>query len=123
MPTDKSPTRRPTIDDVARAAQVSKGAVSFALNGRPGVAKTTRARILAAADELGWTPSASGRSLSTQRALAVGLIVTREPELLGADPFFPPFIAGIETVLARRGHALVLQVTPSAEAELDGYLA
>jgi DNA-binding LacI/PurR family transcriptional regulator len=121
MPAQKSPLRRPTIDDVARAAQVSKGAVSFALNGRPGVAETTRARILAAADELGWTPSASARSLSTQRALAVGLVVAREPELLGADPFFPPFIAGIETVLARRGHALVLQVTPNADAELDGY--
>jgi len=84
---------------VARAAQVSKGAVSFALNGRPGVAETTRARILAAADDLGWTPNATARSLSTQRALAVGLVVAREPELLGADPFFPPFIAGIETVL------------------------
>lgn len=121
MPAPKSPTRRPTIDDVARAAQVSKGAVSFALNGRPGVAETTRARILAAADDLGWTPNATARSLSTQRALAVGLVVAREPELLGADPFFPPFIAGIETVLAERGHALVLQVPPSAEAELDGY--
>jgi DNA-binding LacI/PurR family transcriptional regulator len=121
VPASKSPTRRPTIDDVARVARVSKGAVSFALNGRPGVAKTTRARILAAADELGWTPSASARSLSTQRALAVGLVVAREPELLGADPFFPPFIAGIETVLARRGQALVLQVPPSADDELDGY--
>jgi DNA-binding LacI/PurR family transcriptional regulator len=121
VPAPLSPPRRPTIDDVARVAQVSKGAVSFALNGRPGVGDDTRARILAAADELGWTPSASARSLSTQRALAVGLVVAREPELLGADPFFPPFIAGIETVLAHRGHALVLQVTPSAEAELDGY--
>jgi DNA-binding LacI/PurR family transcriptional regulator len=121
MPVPESPARRPTIDDVARAAQVSKGAVSFALNGRPGVAETTRLRILAAADELGWTPSASARSLSTQRALAVGLVVAREPELLGADPFFPPFIAGIETVLAHRGHALVLQVPPSIDDELDGY--
>jgi DNA-binding LacI/PurR family transcriptional regulator len=121
MSAAKSAVRRTTIDDVARAAKVSKGAVSFALNGRPGVAAATRARILAAADELGWTPSASGRSLSTQRALAVGLVVAREPELLGADPFFSPFIAGIETVLSRRGHALVLQVPPTADAELDGY--
>jgi DNA-binding LacI/PurR family transcriptional regulator len=121
MPAPTTPARRTTIDDVARAAQVSKGAVSFALNGRPGVAEATRARILAAADELGWTPSASGRSLSTQRALAVGLVVAREPELLGADPFFSPFIAGIETVLSRRGHALVLQVPPTVDAELEGY--
>jgi DNA-binding LacI/PurR family transcriptional regulator len=73
------------------------------------------------AAELGWAPSASARSLSTRRALAVGLVVAREPELLGADPFFPPFIAGIETVLSRRGQALVLQVPPTAAAELDSY--
>src|SRR4051794_26739008 len=113
--------RRPTIADVAREARVSKGAVSFALNGRPGVAEPTRARILAAAEDLGWTPSTRARSLSTRRALAVGLVVARPPELLGADPFFPPFIAGIETVLAERGHALVLQVVPDAAAEEAGY--
>lgn len=106
---------------MARAAAVSKGAVSFALNGRPGVADHTRERILATAAELGWRPSASARSLSTRRAHAVGLVVAREPELLGADPFFPPFIAGIETVLSRRGQALVLQVPPDSNAELHGY--
>ena len=47
------PQTRPTIADVARAAGVSKGLVSFALNGRPGVAPDTRARILAAAADLG----------------------------------------------------------------------
>lgn len=41
----------PTIADVATRAGVSKGAVSFALNGRPGLAKATVDRILAAADE------------------------------------------------------------------------
>ena len=49
-------THRPTITDVARVAGVSKGAVSFALNGKPGVATETRERILAVARELGWTP-------------------------------------------------------------------
>ena len=42
---------RPTIVDVAREAGVSRGAVSFALNDRPGVADATRARILAVAAE------------------------------------------------------------------------
>ena len=55
---------RPTIADVARVAGVSKGLVSFALNGRPGVSPESRTRILAAADELGWSPSIRARSLS-----------------------------------------------------------
>ncbi|WP_436535756.1 LacI family DNA-binding transcriptional regulator [Actinoplanes sp. HUAS TT8] len=108
---------RPTIRDVARAAGVSKGTVSFALNGRPGVAKETRARILAAARELGWTPSTKARALSVSRSFAVGLVLAREPELLGADPFFPAFIAGVERTLSDRGQALVLQVVPEAEEE------
>jgi DNA-binding LacI/PurR family transcriptional regulator len=108
---------RPTIRDVARAAGVSKGAVSFALNGRPGVAEGTRQRILDAARALGWTPSHRARALSASRAFAVGLVLARPPELLGADPFFPAFIAGVERTLSDRGQALVLQVVPESEEE------
>jgi DNA-binding LacI/PurR family transcriptional regulator len=114
-------TRRPTISDVARTAGVSKGAVSFALNGRPGVAEETRVRILAAADELGWTPSHRARALAASRALAVGLVIARPPETLGGDPFFPAFIAGIETTLSPLGQSLVLQMVPDHERELQGY--
>jgi hypothetical protein len=39
-------------------------------------------------------------------------VIARPPDLLGADPFFPSFIAGVETVLAGPGEALVLQVVP-----------
>jgi DNA-binding LacI/PurR family transcriptional regulator len=108
---------RPTIRDVARAAGVSKGTVSFALNGRPGVSEDTRERILAAARDLGWTPSTKARALSVSRSFAVGLVLAREPELLGADPFFPSFIAGVERTLSDRGQALVLQVVPESEEE------
>ncbi|MGZ4581665.1 MAG: LacI family DNA-binding transcriptional regulator [Nocardioidaceae bacterium] len=101
---------RPTINDVARAAGVSKGAVSFALNDRPGLAPQTRQRILEAAEQLGWTPSPRARALSVSKALAVGLVVARPPETLRADAFFPSFIAGLETVLSQQGHALLLMV-------------
>lgn len=114
---------RPTIADVARAAGVSKGAVSFALNDRPGVAEATRARILAAADELGYAPSHRARALSSSRAMTVGLVVARMPETLSVDPFFPAFIAGIEQILADRGQALLLQVVPDQESERRSYEA
>jgi DNA-binding LacI/PurR family transcriptional regulator len=107
---------RPTINDVASAAGVSKGAVSFALNDRPGLAPQTRERILAVAEELGWSPSPRARALSVSRALAVGLVVARAPEVLRADAFFPSFIAGLETVLSERGQALLLQVAERDDA-------
>ncbi len=111
--------RRPTIEDVARLAGVSKGAVSIALNGHAGVADATRARISEAAHTLSWRPSVHARALLASRAFALGLVISRPPELLAADPFFAAFIAGVESVLAARGLALVLQVVdqdPEAEA-------
>lgn len=107
--------RRPTIADVARRAGVSRSSVSFALNGRPGLAVETKARILAAAEELGWTPSNAARALSLGKAGALGLVLTREPGLISADPFFPAFIAGVGSVLAERGDALVLRLATAEE--------
>ncbi len=112
---------RPTINDVARAAGVSKGAVSFAFNNRTGLAPETKARILAVAGEMGWTPSSRARALSVSRALAVGLVMARPPETLRADPFFPSFIAGVESELSRHGYSLLLQVVPEHEGEQQSY--
>jgi DNA-binding LacI/PurR family transcriptional regulator len=107
--------RRPTIDDVARRAGVSSAAVSFAMNGRPGVGEATRQRILAAAEELGWRPSAHARALTQARARAIGLLLSRPVEQLEVDPFFVRFLAGVERTLARSDHALVLRVLDSEE--------
>lgn len=112
---------RATIVDVARRAGVSKGLVSFVLNDRPGVAPATRVRILDAVRELDWRPSQRARSLSNERAYAMGLVLARPAELLAADPFFPAFVAGAEAELSVRKSSLVLQVVPSVDAELDAY--
>jgi LacI family repressor for deo operon, udp, cdd, tsx, nupC, and nupG len=110
-----------TISDVARAAGVSKGAVSFALNGQPGVSDETRQRILEVAGQLGWKPSLRARGLSSSKAYALGLVVARDPKLLGLDPFFPAFIAGIETFLAEHEYTLVLAVAAEPGAEVRSY--
>lgn len=112
---------RVTIADVARHAGVSKTLVSFALNDRPGVGAQARERILTAASELDWRPSQRARSLSASRAFAVGFVVARPPQMLGADPFFPSFIAGVETVLSETDRALVLLVVRDQAAEVAGY--
>jgi LacI family repressor for deo operon, udp, cdd, tsx, nupC, and nupG len=115
--------RRPTIDDVARRAGVSSAAVSFAMNGRPGVGEATRDRILRAAEDLGWRPSTHARALTQARARAIGLMLSRPVEQLEVDPFFVRFLAGIERTLARSDHALVLRVIDSDEPlDLDAYV-
>lgn len=101
---------------MARSAGVSPAAVSFAVNGRPGVGEATRARILRAADELGWHPSAHARALTDARARAVGLVLARDPAELEADAFFVRFLSGLERTLAPRDHALLLQLVPAAAA-------
>ena len=111
---------RPTIDDVAARAGVSSAAVSFAMNGRPGVGEDTRRRILAAAEELGWHPSAHARGLAQARARAIGLLLARPLEQLEVDPFFVRFLAGVERTLARTDHALVLRVS-GEPADLGAY--
>jgi DNA-binding LacI/PurR family transcriptional regulator len=62
------PMKRPTIADIAAAAGVSKGAVSYALNGKPGVSARTRERVLEIAARMGWHPSSAARALSDGRA-------------------------------------------------------
>jgi DNA-binding LacI/PurR family transcriptional regulator len=112
---------RPTIADVAARAGVSKGLVSFALNNRPGISPRTRERILAIAKEMGWQPSVRARSLSVDRSFALGLVITRDPEIITGDPFYPSFIAGVERELAPAGQALVLSVVADEQSELATY--
>ncbi|MEV0568514.1 LacI family DNA-binding transcriptional regulator [Dactylosporangium sp. NPDC050588] len=111
--------KRPTIAEIAARAGVSIGAVSYALNGRPGVSAKTRQRILDIADEIGWRPSVAARSLSGSQAHTVGLIVTRPAETLGVEPFFMRFIAGLERELSGRRIALLLQVVEDHRAAIE----
>lgn len=116
MPNETEPHRRPTIADVARRAGVSAAAVSFAVNDRPGVSPVTRERILAAAQELGWRPSASARALTEARSRAIGLVLARDPEQLEVDSFFVRFLSGLERTLAPADYALLLQLVPAGPA-------
>ena len=92
--------KRPTIADIARRAGVTKAAVSFALNGQPGVSAATRERILAIADEIGFQPNSAARALSDGRAGAFGLIIDRPARTLGVEPCFMQLISGIQAELS-----------------------
>ncbi|MGO4458301.1 LacI family DNA-binding transcriptional regulator [Streptomyces sp. M-16] len=109
--------RRPTIKDIARRAGVSESAVSFALNGRPGVSEQTRARVRRVAEELGWQPNSAARALSGERSGAVGLVLARPAHTLGVESFFLQLVSGIQEVLAAERIALLFQVVEDIDAE------
>ena len=112
---------RTTIRDIAERAGVSKGAVSYALNGRPGVSDSTRERILSIANELGWYPNRAARALSAARADACGLVLARPARTLALEPFFMEFIAGVEVELSSRSVALTLQLVADTREEIAVY--
>ena len=95
---------------------MSAAAVSFAVNDRPGVSTETRERILTAARELGWRPSASARALTEARTRAIGLVLERDAAQLELDAFFVRFLSGIERALTAVDYALLLQLVPTGGA-------
>lgn len=113
--------KRPTIADVAKRAGVTKAAVSFALNGQPGVSEVTRQRILVIAAELGFQPSSAARALSDGRAAAFGLVIDRPASTLGVEPFFMQLIAGIQAELSGDHIALLLTTVEDQRAEIELY--
>ncbi|MCB5183246.1 LacI family DNA-binding transcriptional regulator [Streptomyces antimicrobicus] len=113
--------RRPTIKDIARRAGVSESAVSFALNGRPGVSDGTRARIRRVAEELGWRPDSAARALSGERVGAVGLVLARPAHTLGVESFFLQLVSGIQEALSAAGTPLLFQVAEDLDAECALY--
>jgi len=65
---------RPTIKDVAARAGVSRQTVSRVINNKGEVSDATRARVLAAVDELGYRPNAAARSMVVGRTCTLGCI-------------------------------------------------
>lgn len=114
----KQAKRAVTVDDIAARAGVSSAAVSFALNGRKGVSETTRARILAIADELGWAPTSAARALAGAKTHTIGLALARDPANLGVESFYMQFLTGIESELSKRDYGLLLQIVPDTAQEL-----
>ncbi|WP_227488078.1 LacI family DNA-binding transcriptional regulator [Brachybacterium subflavum] len=69
------PRKPPTVYDVATRAGVSIATVSRVLRSPQKVTESTRERVLAAIDELGYVPNASARGLAGRRTGVLGLLI------------------------------------------------
>lgn len=92
-----------TIRDVAKKAGVGVGTVSRVLNRNPAVSEATRLKVLAAIEELEFTPSPIARRLSLGKTMTVAVIA----------PFFvrPSYVErfrGLDTVFAESEYDFIL---------------
>ncbi len=93
----------PTIKDVAARAGVSFTTVSHVLNGTRPVHPSTREKVLAAARELRYVPSAVARSLKHRATQTIGVMMPN-----AFTPYFAELARGIEDACFRRGWSAVV---------------
>jgi LacI family transcriptional regulator len=95
-----------TMKDVAELAGVSITTVSHVVNSTRSVAPDTKARVLAAVEQTGYTGDAIARSLVTGGTRTLGVAIS-----LVASPYFAELLRSVEHEITRSGYTLVLADT------------
>jgi DNA-binding LacI/PurR family transcriptional regulator len=94
---------RPTMEDVAERAGVSRALVSLVMNNSPKVSEARRAAVLRAAEELGYQPHVMARSLASRTSTVLGVMVN---DLRNA--FFADIVEELDTAAQAAGFDLIL---------------
>src|SRR5689334_20512933 len=104
--------RQVTIEDVARAAAVSRQTVSNVLNGSGRVGEAARARVLEAVAALGYQPHHGARSLRSRRTRQLAYVMPRG-HLQPGNYIMQQFLQALASACARRGYSMVIAVPDS----------
>jgi DNA-binding LacI/PurR family transcriptional regulator len=100
---------RPTLVAVAARAGVSPSTASLAFSGAGPVSKRTRARVLAAAEELGYAgPDPRAQSLRRGRSGIVGVFMEDRLSIAFQDPMNAAMLDGLSDELGPAGSGLLL---------------
>ncbi|SKB73918.1 DNA-binding transcriptional regulator, LacI/PurR family [Arthrobacter sp. 31Cvi3.1E] len=114
---------KPTIIDLAKHLGISKTTVADALKGSGRVAEETRAKVVAAAREIGYTPNRAARQLREHSTGAIALYI---PQRVRNMSFYMPFALGVADRASENGYDLTLlsdgSVGTSSWAHVDGVI-
>ncbi|MCK8676973.1 LacI family DNA-binding transcriptional regulator [Streptomyces lichenis] len=102
--------RPPGMADVARAAGVSAQTVSRVLSGHPNVQERTRAKVLAAVEQLGYRRNNAARMLSSGRSRTIGVVTLQTTFYSRAA-----VTSGIEHAAQASGYAVSTATTTSLD--------
>lgn len=98
--------RKPTMNDVARAAHVGTMTVSRVLNGSQHVMPQTAERVRAAVAQLGYRPNEMARALRNYKSRTIGLLL---PNL--HDTFYAICAHALNMVANEHGYTVLLTLT------------
>ncbi|MEK8052765.1 LacI family DNA-binding transcriptional regulator [Ideonella sp. DXS22W] len=101
----------PSINAVAKLADVSIATVSRVLNNSKPVNADTRRRVEAAVAQLGYRTNAAGRSLAMAQSHLLMVLV---PDF--ANPFYAQIVQGVESVTRQAGYKIVLTDASGGES-------
>jgi DNA-binding LacI/PurR family transcriptional regulator len=107
--------RRPTLEQVARHAGVSRATVSRVVNGSLSVDPALREAVNRAVDDLDYVPNAAARALMTRRSDVITLVAAESDDRVFGDPFFAQIVRGVSRELSQAGVQLSLSMTQSDE--------
>ncbi|MBB4683898.1 LacI family DNA-binding transcriptional regulator [Amycolatopsis jiangsuensis] len=106
---------RPTLEDVAAFAGVSRSTASRALNEDEYVSAASREKVLAAARDLGYSPNQAARSLVTRRTDAIAVVLSEPEARLLDDPYRTAVMRAGYRELADIGRQMVLIFSDTTE--------
>jgi DNA-binding LacI/PurR family transcriptional regulator len=109
---------RPTIEDVAQFAGVSRGTVSRVLNGGRHVRPSVVATVNAAIETLGYSVNQAARNLAAGRTGSVAFVISEHQEHIFEDPNYVLFVSVFGKELRRRGRHLLLTAAEDTEEEI-----
>lgn len=115
MPPRSTPDDRPTLEDVAAYAGVSRSTASRALNDDAYVSSRARSKVLDAARDLGYSPNHAARSLVTKRTGAVAVVLSEPEAKVLDDPYFATVMHAAYRELAATGVQMLLMFVDSRE--------
>lgn len=105
--------RKPTLEQVARYAGVSRATASRVVNGSPTVDPALREVVARAVDDLNYVPNAAARALMTKRTATVTLVAEESDTRVFGDPFFAQIVRGASHELSRAEVQLTLSMPHS----------
>jgi DNA-binding LacI/PurR family transcriptional regulator len=112
-----SARRRPTIEDVAAVAGVSRGTVSRVLNGGVNVSPDALAAVNAAIRKTGYVVNQHARAMVTQRSGTIAFVLSEPQERFFTDPNFNVLLRGCTQALAEHDTALLLAIAGTREEQ------